>query len=113
VHDVGYAMTPGQPSGPYFDQKHRSTTPPQGYSSTTNLVYHAEDREKATAFLEREQGDASHAEEHGHGHHKPEVGPWPALILLLISVGMITVTAECVSIRILLYSPGANFDTPG
>ncbi|CAE6355683.1 unnamed protein product [Rhizoctonia solani] len=100
VHDVGYAMTPGQPSGPYFDQKHRSTTPPQGYSSTTNLVYHAEDREKATAFLEREQGDASHAEEHGHGHHKPEVGPWPALILLLISVGMITVTAECLVVAI-------------
>ncbi|KAJ1302131.1 hypothetical protein OPQ81_000960 [Rhizoctonia solani] len=105
VHDVGYAMTPGPAPGPspYFDQKHRSTTPPQAYSSSANLVYRDEDREKATALLEREQGDASHAaqgHEHGHGHHTPEVGPWPALILLLISVGMVTVTAECLVIAI-------------
>lgn len=97
MHDAGYVMTPGA-SG-YFDQKHRSTTPPQAYASTTNLVYRDDDREKATSLLEREQGDATHAAHgHGHGHeHKPEIGPWPALILLLLSVGMITVTAECVS----------------
>ncbi|CAE7147512.1 unnamed protein product [Rhizoctonia solani] len=103
VHDASYAMTPGQThgSGPYFDQKHRSTTPPQAYSSSANLVYREDDREKATALLEREQGDASHAAGgHGHGHHKPEVGPWPALILLLISVGMITITAECLVVAI-------------
>lgn len=102
MHDASSAMTPGQTAtGPYFDQKHRSTTPPQGYSSSTNLVYHEEDREKATALLEREQGDASHAAGgHGHGHHKPEVGPWPALVLLLISVGMITITAECLVVAI-------------
>ncbi|KAF8699993.1 hypothetical protein RHS03_06784, partial [Rhizoctonia solani] len=99
VHDAGYAMTPGHTPAPYFDQK-RSTTPPHAYSSSTNLVYHDEDREKATALLEREQGDASHAEGHGHGHHKPEVGPWPALVLLIISVGMITVTAECLVVAI-------------
>ncbi|CAE6416938.1 unnamed protein product [Rhizoctonia solani] len=102
MHDASLAMTPGQtPAGPYFDQKHRSTTPPQAYTSSTNLVYHEEDREKATAFLEREQGDASHAAGgHGHGHHKPEVGPWPALVLLLISVGMVTITAECLVVAI-------------
>ncbi|CUA76319.1 Vacuolar calcium ion transporter [Rhizoctonia solani] len=105
MHDASYAMTPGQTPGntPYFDQKHRSTTPPQTYSSSTNLVYREEDREKATALLEREQGDASHADGahgHGHGHHKPEVGPWPALVLLLISVGMVTITAECLVIAI-------------
>ncbi|CAE6509072.1 unnamed protein product [Rhizoctonia solani] len=102
MHDAGYVMTPGHTTGgPYFDQKHRSNTPPQHYSSSANLVYRDEDREKATALLEREQGDASHAAGgHGHGHHKPEVGPWPALILLLISVGMITVTAECLVVAI-------------
>ncbi|CAE6505412.1 unnamed protein product [Rhizoctonia solani] len=105
VHDASYAMTPGQTygSGPYFDQKHRSTTPPQAYSSSTNLVYREEDREKATALLEREQGDASHAGGHGEGHahhHTPEVGPWPALILLLISVFCVTVTAECLVVAI-------------
>ncbi|KAG8733194.1 hypothetical protein FRC11_008053 [Ceratobasidium sp. 423] len=106
VHDAGYAMTPGQTygSGPYFDQKHRSTTPPQVYSSSTNLMYREEDREKATALLEREQGDASHAaggHGNGHGHHHaPEVGPWPALVLLLISVFCVTVTAECLVVAI-------------
>ncbi|CAE6493658.1 unnamed protein product [Rhizoctonia solani] len=102
MHDASYAMTPGPThgNGPYFDQKHRSTTPPQIYSSSTNLVYREEDREKATALLEREQGDASHAAGGHEHHHKPEVGPWPALVLLLISVGMVAVTAECLVVAI-------------
>jgi hypothetical protein len=77
MHDVGYTMTPG--SAQYFDQKHGSTTPPQAaFTSSTNLVYREDDREKATMLLEREHGDAAHA-----AHtHEPEIGPWPALILL-------------------------------
>ncbi|KAF8594656.1 hypothetical protein BDV93DRAFT_529186 [Ceratobasidium sp. AG-I] len=101
MHDVGYAMTPGTSGSNYFDQK-RSSTPPGAYSSTTNLVYQDEDREKATAMLEREHGTEA---DHGHGHgghheHKPEIGPWPALILLLLSVMAVTVTAECLVIGI-------------
>ncbi|KAF8594654.1 hypothetical protein BDV93DRAFT_565179, partial [Ceratobasidium sp. AG-I] len=101
MHDVGYAMTPGTSGSNYFDQK-RSSTPPGAYSSTTNLVYQDEDREKATAMLEREHGAEA---DHGHGHgghheHKPEIGPWPALILLLLSVMAVTVTAECLVIGI-------------
>ncbi|KAG9104188.1 hypothetical protein FRC07_009838, partial [Ceratobasidium sp. 392] len=94
MHDVGSAMTPA-PSQ-YFDQKHR-TTPPLPYASTTTLIMRDEDRENATSALEHEHGDASHA---GHHEHKPEIGPWPALILLLLSVGCITVTAECLVIGI-------------
>lgn len=95
MHDVGYAMTPGTSGSAYFDQK-RSTTPPDAYASTTNLVYRDEDREKATAMLEREHGAEGGHGHGGHHEHKPEIGPWPALILLLLSVMMVTVTAECV-----------------
>ncbi|KAG8726918.1 hypothetical protein FRC12_022983 [Ceratobasidium sp. 428] len=96
MHDVGAAMTPGTAATQYFDQKHR-TTPPLPYTSSTNLIMRDEDREKATSALEHEHGDASHV---GHHEHKPEIGPWPALILLLISVGCVTVTAECLVIGI-------------
>ncbi|KAG9092727.1 hypothetical protein FRC06_011818, partial [Ceratobasidium sp. 370] len=94
MHDVGSAMTPTPAQ--YFDQKHR-TTPPLAYTSTTNLVMRDEDRERATSMLEHEQGDAAHT---GHHEHKPEIGPWPALILLLLSVGCVTITAECLVVGI-------------
>lgn len=86
MHDIGHAITPGPSSAnQYFDTKHRSTTPP--HASTTNLMYRQETR----------HGDEVHAE-HAHAHeHTPKIGPWPALIVLVITVGMLTITAECVS----------------
>jgi hypothetical protein len=97
MHDVGPAMTPSVLPAQYFDQKQHMSGTPMTYSSTTNLLYRDEDRERATSMLEREQGDGEEHGGHGGHEHKPEIGPWPALVLLLVSVGMITITAECVS----------------
>lgn len=95
MHDVGSALTPA-----YFDQKHQST-PPLPYASTTTLIMKEEDRERTTSMLEREQGDGmTHGHGGGHHEHKPEIGPWPALILLLLSVMAVTITAECLVVGI-------------
>ncbi|QRW23426.1 vacuolar calcium ion transporter [Rhizoctonia solani] len=98
VHDAGYAMTPGHTPAPYFDQK-RSTTPPMltllppTSCIMTKIVKRLRRSSRENKGMQVTPRDTD-------GHHKPEVGPWPALVLLIISVGMITVTAECLVVAI-------------
>lgn len=57
-----------------------------------------EDRERLISHIEREHG-ASQAVEEGAEHHEPpEIGPWVAVVLLIIVIGLLSVTAEWVSL---------------
>ncbi|KAJ1301358.1 hypothetical protein OPQ81_003757 [Rhizoctonia solani] len=54
-----------------------------------------EDRERLISQVEREHGASEFIDEgNGEHHHPPEINPWIAVILLVIVIGLLSVTAE-------------------
>ncbi|KAG8745070.1 hypothetical protein FRC10_008922 [Ceratobasidium sp. 414] len=53
-----------------------------------------EDRENLIQHIEREHGAKELIEEEPEHHEPPEIGPWVAVVLLVIVVGLLSVTAE-------------------
>ncbi|KAG8733550.1 hypothetical protein FRC11_005303 [Ceratobasidium sp. 423] len=54
-----------------------------------------EDRERLISQVEREHGASEFIDESGgEHHHPPELNPWVAVVLLVIVIGLLSVTAE-------------------
>ncbi|KAG8702483.1 hypothetical protein FRC08_003455 [Ceratobasidium sp. 394] len=53
-----------------------------------------EDRENLIQHIEQEHGAKTSIEEEAEHHEPPEIGPWVAVILLIVVVGLLSVTAE-------------------
>ncbi|KEP46635.1 sodium/calcium exchanger protein [Rhizoctonia solani 123E] len=54
-----------------------------------------EDRERLISQVEREHGASEHViDESAEHHHPPELNPWIAVVLLVIVIGLLSVTAE-------------------
>jgi hypothetical protein len=56
-----------------------------------------EDRERLITQVEKEHGASEFIDEgSGEHHHPPEVNPWVAIVLLIVIIGLLSITAEWV-----------------
>ncbi|KAG9105740.1 hypothetical protein FRC07_009108, partial [Ceratobasidium sp. 392] len=73
----------------YDELAARDTLKKRGYSTSDD-----EDRENLIQHIEKEHGARESFEENPEHHEEPEIGPWIAVVLLIIVVGLLSVTAE-------------------
>ena len=72
-------------------------TPVKPHASKHRRAYSTgddEDRERLIEHIEQEHGARHSVEEEAEHHEPPEVGPWVAMVLLIIVIGLLAVTAE-------------------
>lgn len=85
----------------YDEVSSHGTLHKRGYS-LSGSGDEAEDREKLISHIEREHGASEFIDEEAEHHEPPEIGPWMAVGLLIIVIGLLSVTAEWVSHSFLL-----------
>ncbi|KAG9092904.1 hypothetical protein FRC06_011742 [Ceratobasidium sp. 370] len=74
----------------YDELAARDTLKKRGYSTGDE----EEDRENLIQHIEQEHGAKELIEEEPEHHEPPEIGPWVAVVLLVIVIGLLSVTAE-------------------
>ncbi|KAF8597562.1 hypothetical protein BDV93DRAFT_499519 [Ceratobasidium sp. AG-I] len=77
----------------YEDVTPRGSLHKRGYSLSVSGD-DVEDREKLISHIEREHGASQLIDEEAEHHEPPEIGPWMAVLLLIIVIGLLSVTAE-------------------
>ncbi|KAG8751904.1 hypothetical protein FRC12_012210 [Ceratobasidium sp. 428] len=82
AHDVKHPVL-------YDELAARDTLKRRGYSTGDD-----EDRENLIQHIEKEHGARESFEEEAEHHEEPEIGPWVAVTLLIIVIGLLSVTAE-------------------